>query len=70
VYSNALCKLPSWISGKESAFQTKRHGQEMWRGDPVQFLGLEDSLEEEMTTHSDILAWKISWTEEPAGYSP
>ena len=25
----------------------------------------EDSLEEEMATHSSILAWKISWTEEP-----
>ena len=31
----------------------------------VQFLGLEDALEEEMATHSSILAWKISWTEEP-----
>ena len=28
-------------------------------------LGWEDSLEEEMATHSSILAWKISWTEEP-----
>ena len=25
---------------------------------------------EEMATHSSILAWKISWTEEPAGYRP
>ena len=24
-------------------------------------------LEKEMTTHSSILAWKISWTEEPGG---
>ena len=23
-----------------------------------------------MATHSSILAWKIPWTEEPAGYSP
>ena len=23
-----------------------------------------------MATHSSILAWRISWTEEPAGYSP
>ena len=23
-----------------------------------------------MATHSSILAWKISWTEEPASYSP
>ena len=28
-------------------------------------LGLEDSLEEGMATHSSILAWKILWTEEP-----
>ena len=28
-------------------------------------LGQEDPLEEEMTTHSSILAWRIPWTEEP-----
>ena len=28
-------------------------------------LGLEDPLEEEMATHSSILAWRIPWTEEP-----
>ena len=28
-------------------------------------LGWEDPLEEEMTTHSSVLAWKILWTEEP-----
>ena len=28
-------------------------------------LGGEDSLEEEMETHSSILAWRIPWTEEP-----
>ena len=28
-------------------------------------LGQEDSLENEMATHSSILAWKIPWTEEP-----
>jgi len=33
----------------------------------VQSLGWEDPLEEEMTTHSSILAWKISGTEEPGG---
>ena len=30
-------------------------------------LGREDCLEEEMATHSSILAWKIPWTEEPGG---
>ena len=33
----------------------------------VQSLGWEDSLEKEMATHSNILAWKISRTEEPGG---
>ena len=33
----------------------------------VQILGQEDPLEEEMATHSSILAWRISWTEEPGG---
>ena len=32
-----------------------------------QSLGWEDSLEEEMTIHSIILAWKTPWTEEPSG---
>ena len=31
----------------------------------VPFLGWEDPLEKEMATHSSILAWRISWTEEP-----
>ena len=31
----------------------------------VQSLGWEDLLEKEMETHSNILAWKIPWTEEP-----
>ena len=31
----------------------------------VQSLSQEDPLEEEMATHSSILAWKIPWTEEP-----
>ena len=34
----------------------------------VQSLGLEDPLEKGMATHSSILAWRIPWTEEPAGY--
>ena len=31
----------------------------------VQSLGWEDLLEKEMAPHSNILAWKIPWTEEP-----
>ena len=33
----------------------------------VQSLGWGDPLEEEMATHSNILAWKIPWTEDPGG---
>ena len=40
--------------------------QETW----VQSLGLEDPPEEEMATHSSILAWKIPWIEGLGGYSP
>ena len=31
----------------------------------VQSLSWEDPLEEGITTHSSILAWKITWTEAP-----
>ena len=37
--------------------------QETW----VQPLGWEDPLEEVRETHSNILAWRIPWTEEPDG---
>ena len=37
--------------------------QETWIGS----LGWEDPLEKEMATHSNILAWRVSWTEEPDG---
>ena len=33
----------------------------------VRSLGCEDPLEEGMTTHSSILAWRIPWTEDPGG---
>ena len=36
---------------------------QMW----VQSLGEEDPPEEEMATHSSILAWETTWTEEPGG---
>ena len=34
----------------------------------IRSLGWEDPLEEEMATHSSILAWRIPWTEEPVQY--
>ena len=36
----------------------------------IQSLGQEDPLEKEMATHSSILAWKITWTEEPGRLQP
>ena len=47
--------FPGVSDGKESA-ATKETG--------VQYLAWADCLEEEMATHSSILAWKIPWTEE------
>ena len=51
--------FPRWLSGRVhlSILET----QETW----VWSLGWEDPLEEEMTAHSNILAIRISWTEEP-----
>ena len=43
--------------GKEAAVQ------ETW----VQSLGREGPLEEDMATHSSVLAWRMPWTEEPGG---
>ena len=34
---------------------------------PDKFLGLAVPREKEMATHSSILDWRISWTEEPGG---
>ena len=36
-------------------------------GDANSIPGREDPLEEEMATHSSILAWEIPWAEEPGG---
>ena len=41
----------------------KNQTPETW----VQSLSQEDPLEEEMATHSSILAWRIPWMEEPGG---
>ena len=40
--------------------------QETW----IRDLGQENPLEEGMATHSNILTWRIPWTEQPTGYSP
>ena len=46
--------------------QTVKNPPIMWET-WVRSLGWEDPLEEGMVTHSSILAWRISWTEEPSG---
>ena len=46
--------------------QTVKRLSTMWETQ-VQSLGLGDLLEKEMATHSSILAWKITWMEEPGG---
>ena len=52
--------LQSWLLGFPSGLAVKnplamREPQEMW----VQSLGQEDPLEEDMATHSSILAWRV-----------
>ena len=31
----------------------------------IKFQGQEDPLDKEMATHSNVLAWRVTWTEEP-----
>ena len=52
--------------GASVVAQTVKRLPVMWETQ-VRSLGWEDPLEKEMATHSSILAWKISWTEEPGG---
>ena len=54
--------FPGASSGKEPACHCRR-----CKVIRVQSLGREDPLEEEMATHSSILAWRIPWTGEPGG---
>ena len=69
-----------WEVCRESSilgFPLEQDGEEKLRGEAefsgnfamqeicVPTLGQEDPLEEEMATHSSILAWEIPWTEEP-----
>ena len=59
-------KLPEdWNSLMALSVKNLPAMQETW----VQFLGQEDPLEKEIATHSNILAWRIPWREELAGYS-
>ena len=51
--------LPRWHSGQKSSCQCRRHG--VWS------LSQADPQEGEMATHSNILAWRIPWTEDRGG---
>ena len=53
--------MRNWASLVAQSVKNLLAMQETW----VQFLGKEDSLEKETATHSSVLAWRISWTEEP-----
>ena len=53
--------VPWWLNGVESTCHCRRRGF-----DPCG----DDRLEEEMATHSSILAWEIPRTEEPSGLQP
>ena len=59
VFTHVTTGLPGGARGKEPTCQSKRY--ETW----VQYLGWEDTLEEGTATHTSVLAWRISWTEEP-----
>ena len=56
-------KVAPWVSLVAQRLKRLPAMQETW----VRSLGWEDPLEEEMATHSSILAWRIPWTEEPGG---
>ena len=58
--------VSSWVFPGDSVGKNLPSVQEM----RVQSLGREGPLEEDMATHSSILAWKIPWTEEPGGLQP
>ena len=53
-------RLPQWLSSKQSTCSEELQATRVWS------LGRKDPLEEDMATHSSILAWRIPWTEEPS----
>ena len=67
IYSDLLLNLNwivhclIWASLVAQSVKNRPAMQETW----VQFLGWEDSLEQEMVTYSSILTWRIPWTEKP-----
>ena len=62
--------FPDDSEAEESACITEDTGDMGSISESERSLGGEDLLEEEMVTHSSILAGKILWTGRPRGYSP
>ena len=60
IYKDSLIHKASLVA------QTVKHLPAM-RETQVQSLGWDDPLEKEMITHSSVLAWRVSQTEEPGG---
>ena len=59
----AHCVIGAWASLVAQLAKNLPAIQETW----VQSPSREESLKEEMATHSSILAWDIPWTEDPSG---
>ena len=57
------------VLGASLIVQVIKNLPAMWKT-LVRSLGQEDPLEKGMATHSSILAWRITWTEEPSGLQP
>ena len=57
---NGVCNSDSLVAQTVKSLTAM---QETW----VHPLGWEDPLEKKMETHSSILAWRITWTEDPGG---
>ena len=62
IYGSVYLLIPYSQFIPPSTFRVSQVAQQ------IQFLGQEDPLKKEMATHSTILAGKIPWTEELAGY--
>ena len=64
-HQNLIIQLKHWASpvAEWQSLPATQDSQEM----QIWSLGQEDPLEEKMATHSNILAWKVPWTEESGG---
>ena len=60
-----ILDFPGGINSKETACQCRRYKRHMGS-----IPGSGRSLEEGMVTHSNILAWRTLWPEEPGGLQP